>query len=363
MITTKQRALIVEDDRSWQQILNEIITDSGLDVDISNNLEDAIRLLKDQTHRLAIVDLSLSPNDHNNYDGLKVLEAIRRLDPGCRTILLTGFATVELAVTSLKDYNAFSFLRKENFHRGQFRELIYRALASAPPLNDETPSLVINSISNLNDLPPIQNQTDFPSGKAIIIEDDAGWRSIIDELMKDAGYQVQACSGFGEALSYLRREKFSIAVVDLSLTDTFQNFRGQSATRDNLEGYQLLTTIRAEGIPTIVVSGVASTEHIKKAYAEEAIFAFLEKQSFSRSSFLKIIEDARSRFQPINELSILTDREREVFNQLAQGLTNKEIAENLVITINTVKRHIKAIFEKLGVHTRSAATAKALNSS
>jgi RNA polymerase sigma factor (sigma-70 family) len=61
----------------------------------------------------------------------------------------------------------------------------------------------------------------------------------------------------------------------------------------------------------------------------------------------------------VSELSALTDREREVLDLLAQGLTNKEIAEKLVITTNTVKRHLKAIFEKLDVHTRSAATAKA----
>ena len=40
--------------------------------------------------------------------------------------------------------------------------------------------------------------------------------------------------------------------------------------------------------------------------------------------------------------------------------TNKEIAEALVITTNTVKRHLKAIFTKLDVHTRSAAAAKAI---
>jgi DNA-binding NarL/FixJ family response regulator len=47
-----------------------------------------------------------------------------------------------------------------------------------------------------------------------------------------------------------------------------------------------------------------------------------------------------------------------VLDLLAQGLTNKEIAERLVITTNTVKRHLKAVFEKLDVHTRFAATAK-----
>jgi DNA-binding NarL/FixJ family response regulator len=48
-------------------------------------------------------------------------------------------------------------------------------------------------------------------------------------------------------------------------------------------------------------------------------------------------------------------------NLLAQGMTNKEIAEALVITTNTVKRHLKAIFEKLEIHTRAAAAAKAIN--
>jgi len=137
---TNPRALIVEDDHSWQQILSEILSDSGLEVDIADNVEQATLILKENPHRLAVVDLSLSPNDHNNYDGLRVLDAVKRVDPNCQTILLTGFATVELAVTALTDYGAFTFLRKESFHRSQFRDIINRVLLSAPHANLSTPA-------------------------------------------------------------------------------------------------------------------------------------------------------------------------------------------------------------------------------
>ncbi len=66
-----------------------------LEVDVADNLEEAILSLKAQPHRLAVLDLSLSPSNQNNYDGLRVLDAVRRLDPNCRAIFLTGFATVE----------------------------------------------------------------------------------------------------------------------------------------------------------------------------------------------------------------------------------------------------------------------------
>jgi DNA-binding NarL/FixJ family response regulator len=158
----------------------------------------------------------------------------------------------------------------------------------------------------------------------------------------------------------LRREKFSLAVVDLSLNGTVANLWNPKNNSENLEGYQLLSSTSAGNIPTIVVSGVASPDDINRAYAEQSIFAYLEKQTFDRISFLRIIEEARNAHHADSELNALTDREREVLGQLAQGLTNKEIAENLVITTNTVKRHIKAVFEKLKVHTRSAAAAKAI---
>ena len=56
-------------------------------------------------------------------------------------------------------------------------------------------------------------------------------------------------------------------------------------------------------------------------------------------------------------LGSLTAREREVLNLLARGLSNREIAEELVITNKTVKNHLSRIYEKIGVHSRAEAIA------
>ncbi len=230
--STIVRALVVEDDRVWQQILGEILADTGLTVDVAPDLETAVSMLRGAPYRLAVADLALSDSDHHNQEGLRVLDAVRDFAPGCVTILLTGYATVELAVSVLTEHGAYTCLRKETFNRRQFRELVQRALTS--PRSPSTANI--------------------------------------------------AESGQG--------------VTPLALT-----VEGAAVQAERL-------TPRANG-----------------------------------------------------ELDALTEREREVLELVAKGMTNKEIAGALVITPNTVKRHLKAIFEKLGIHTRAAAAAKAIGAS
>ncbi len=348
MTDTGARALVVEDDRSWQQILGEILGDAGLVVDTAASVEEAVESLRAAPHRLAVVDLSLGGADHHNQDGLQVLDAVRLHDPGCVSLLLTGYATVELAVSALTEHGAFTCLRKEAFRRRQFRDEIDRALSSArlPP---ERPQ------GGPGPLPAGNSDVAEPaaSGAALVVEDDAGWRNILSELLCEMGYRVRLAASYGQARGYLRRGKYAVAVVDLSLA-------GAAGPSRNLDGYRLLAAIRTARVPAIVVSGIATPGDIERAYAEQGVFACLEKQAFDRQDFRRLVEEAVEAGAGDGCLASLTGRERQVLDLLARGRTNKEIAEALVITGNTVKRHLKAIFDKLGVHTRSAAAARAV---
>ena len=59
--------------------------------------------------------------------------------------------------------------------------------------------------------------------------------------------------------------------------------------------------------------------------------------------------------QDTSVLKTLTERERDVFELIAQGLSNAEIADRLVLTEGTVKTHVKHIFEKLTLRDRTQA--------
>jgi DNA-binding NarL/FixJ family response regulator len=57
---------------------------------------------------------------------------------------------------------------------------------------------------------------------------------------------------------------------------------------------------------------------------------------------------------------LLTRREREIFNLLAQGLTGEQIASRLTLSPDTVRTHVRNGMEKLHEHTRTGAVVKAL---
>ncbi|HEX8599999.1 MAG TPA: LuxR C-terminal-related transcriptional regulator [Chloroflexia bacterium] len=109
-----------------------------------------------------------------------------------------------------------------------------------------------------------------------------------------------------------------------------------------------------EGMPMAQLLAEANTRGIMSDYAGRLMSAFeAEKQSSAGEPPLHLPPTS----QPLDEP--LSQRELEVLQLIAQGLSNREISERLFLALDTVKGHNRKIFDKLQVQSRTEAIARA----
>ena len=104
----------------------------------------------------------------------------------------------------------------------------------------------------------------------------------------------------------------------------------------------------------------ASTDHLLEAiHAAARGESFLEPMVAAKvvAEFTRLSSQPILHAQPLAEP--LTERELEILKWLKTDLSTREMAEHLVVSINTVKTQLKSIYDKLDVHSREEALAKA----
>ena len=126
------------------------------------------------------------------------------------------------------------------------------------------------------------------------------------------------------------------------------------------EGYQ--RDFLDEGAPMRALLLLAQSRGLAPAYIAKLLAAFQAEPAFALAPLAApapVVAPAAP--LPITQPLIegLTEREVEVLHLIAQGLTNQEIAAQLIISLATVKRHISNIYGKLGVTHRTEALVKA----
>ena len=202
-----------------------------------------------------------------------------------------------------------------------------------------------------------------PSIRVLIVDDDALMRAGLRGVLSgDPAIEVVGEAADGRAaLHRTRLLSPDVVLMDIRMPDV----DGIAATRDVLSAFAhvkvvILTTFEQDDYIFGALSAGASGFLLKRTRPEELIAAVHTVAAgdslLSPSVTSRVIE--RMAQQPHVDVAddarvaALTQREREVLELVARGLSNREIAAALVIEESTVKTHTKRILAKLGVRDR-----------
>lgn len=141
-----------------------------------------------------------------------------------------------------------------------------------------------------------------------------------------------------DAISLLKKKKEGLKVIMLTIHEDDHHIL--EAVRNGADGYILKKANRnkiLEAIKQVYEGGGALTPSVARQ-----VMAFLKPE------------------KSVKDIPVLTPREKEILLLITQGMINEKIAAKLFISPETVRNHIRNIYDKLQVHSRSQVVAKAI---
>ena len=199
-----------------------------------------------------------------------------------------------------------------------------------------------------------------------IVESDKAILSELQQLIDRTGNLCCVCTSAsgGDALERIPHARPQVVIMSLELPDIC-GIECTILLKRALEEAQVLiySSQSAEGTISRAFQAGAGGYLLKQRAHGEIIQAVLDLVGGGAPMTAEV---ARTLVQSLRRADaghhhdLLSPREQEVLGCLTSGLVNKEIGDRLCITNNTVRHHLKSIYTKLGVRTRTEAVVKHL---
>lgn len=205
--------------------------------------------------------------------------------------------------------------------------------------------------------------------RVAIVEDNARIRGTLTELISNArGFScVCACDTAEKALKLIPKNTPDIVIMDIELPD-FSGIECTGRLKRLLPDTQILIFTVYEDNDQIfqALEAGASGYLLKRTTPGEILEALTNIKDggapMSSEVARKVVQSFR-KTEPAkgSEVQQLSRREEEILGLLTQGYVTKEIADKLSISYDTVRSHLKHIYEKLHVRSRTEAVIKYMN--
>lgn len=200
-----------------------------------------------------------------------------------------------------------------------------------------------------------------------IVDDEADLRKHIAGYLAAAG-NIRCISAYAsaeEALAHLPQDKPDVVLMDINLgeMDGIECVRQLTALMPDAQVLMLTVFEDTEKIFHALAAG-ASGYLLKRLSPKKLVEAIEEVcaggSPMSAPIARKVVKSFKATPSQGDESVDLSPREHSVLDGLAEGLAYKQIADQLGVSIHTVRNYIRRIYEKLHVRSRTEAVAKFL---
>lgn len=187
--------------------------------------------------------------------------------------------------------------------------------------------------------------------KILIVEDEIIIAEDMHQLLLSLGYEVLGIAHkYSVAVSLLEKIKPDIILLDITLGGSKTGIDLAHHINENYQIPFVFLTSHADAATVKKAKEVRPRAYLVKPFNKEDIYTTLEVA-------LTLTDTRGNKIQEI--LEELSKREQDIYKALLEGKTDQEISDVLFISLNTVKTHIKNIYQKLGVKNRLEAASLA----
>jgi DNA-binding NarL/FixJ family response regulator len=200
------------------------------------------------------------------------------------------------------------------------------------------------------------------------IEDSAAYRGLLEAIVGASGrYEIVGLfESAADALHGLPKRDLAIIVIDVRLRG-HSGIAALAKVRHRWPHTRcvMLTNSEDDADLFAALAGGAAGYLLKSDTRQQIISALDEVAAggapLSRTIARRVVGSFAKTAPAAHGPAPITAREREVMNELARGISSKEISRRLGISAATVKNHLYRIYEKLGVRSRTEAVVKWLH--